>query len=371
MSRFRVVICGGGIAAVEGLLRLRRLAGEDLGITLLSPAEELRYRPVAVQEPFSRPGARRYLLRRIAQRTDAEWVKETLEWVDPDGQLVHTAEGHSLPFDALLVAIGARATVPYDHVTVFDDARPDETYHGIVQDIEEGYTKSLALLLPQGPTWPLPIYELALMTAERARSMSLDDLRVDIVTDEPAPLAPFGEGASEAVAALLERFGVTVHTNAQAEVPASRRLVVQPTGLELEPDRIVAMPLITGPGIRGLPTAEAGFIPIDGRCRVPGLGALVFAAGDAVDYPIKHGGLGAQMADVAAAGIHALAAGTDEPPALRPTIRGVLYTGEQPLYLSAWIDDGQTVSKVTTEQAWPADEKVVAEELGPFLQSLD
>ena len=267
MSRFRVVICGGGIAAVEGLLRLRRLAGEDLGITLLSPAEELRYRPVAVQEPFSRPGARRYLLRRIAQRTDAEWVKETLEWVDPDGQLVHTAEGHSLPFDALLVAIGARATVPYDHVTVFDDARPDETYHGIVQDIEEGYTKSLALLLPQGPTWPLPIYELALMTAERARSMSLDDLRVDIVTDEPAPLAPFGEGASEAVAALLERFGVTVHTNAQAEVPASRRLVVQPTGLELEPDRIVAMPLITGPGIRGLPTAEAGFIPIDGRCR--------------------------------------------------------------------------------------------------------
>ena len=103
---------------------------------------------------------------------------------------------------------------------------------------------------------------------------------------------------------------------------------------------------------------------------MPGLGAMVFAAGDAVDYPIKHGGLGAQMADVAAAGIHALASGTDEPPVLRPTIRGVLYTGEQPLYLSAWLEEGGTVSKVTTEQAWPADEKVVAEELGPFLQSL-
>ena len=370
MSRFRVVICGGGIAAVEGLLRLRRLAGQAFDITLLSPAEELRYRPVAVQEPFSRPGAARYPLRQISRRTDAEWVKETLEWVDPDGQVVHTAEGHSLPFDALLVAIGARASVPYEHVTVFDDARPDETYHGIVQDIEEGYTTSLALLLPQGPTWPLPIYELALMTAERASSMSMDDLRVDIVTDEPAPLAPFGEGASEAVSKLLERFGVTVHTNAQAEVPASRRLVVQPSGLELQPGRIVAMPLITGPAIRGLPTAEGGFIPIDERCRVPGLGAMVFAAGDAVDYPIKHGGLGAQMADVAAAGIHALASGADEPPVLRPTIRGVLYTGEQPLYLSAWLEEGGTVSKVTTEQAWPADEKVVAEELGPFLQSL-
>ena len=171
MGRFRVVICGAGIAAVEGLLRLRRLAGEAFEITLLSPADELRYRPLAVQEPFARPGARYYPLQRVAQRTDAEWVQDALEWVDPDAQLVHTAAERSLPFDALLVAIGARASVPYEHVTVFDDARPDETYHGIVQDVEEGYTKSVALLLPPGPAWPLPIYELALMTAERARSM--------------------------------------------------------------------------------------------------------------------------------------------------------------------------------------------------------
>lgn len=338
---------------------------------MLSPADELRYRPIAVQEPFARPAARRYPMGRIARRTNAEWVQDALDWVDPNGQLVHTAEGRSLSFDALLVAIGARTTVPYEHVTVFDDARPDETYHGIVQDIEEGYTKSLALLLPEGPAWPLPVYELALMTAERARSMSLDDLRIDIVTSEPAPLAPFGEGASHAVSELLGRLGVTVHTSSRAEVPRSRRLVVHPSEVELQPERIVAMPLITGPAIRGLPAGEGGFIPIDERCRVPGLGGRVFAAGDSVDYPIKHGGLGAQMADVAAAGIQALAGEAAEVPPLRPTIRGVLYTGEQPLYLSAWLDDGRTVSKVTTEPAWPADEKVVAEELGPFLRSLD
>ena len=37
MDRFRVVICGGGIAAVEGLLRLRRLVGEALDVTLVAP----------------------------------------------------------------------------------------------------------------------------------------------------------------------------------------------------------------------------------------------------------------------------------------------------------------------------------------------
>jgi sulfide:quinone oxidoreductase len=351
-------------------LRLRRLARDVLGITLVAPGDELHYRPLAVQEPFSRPGARRYRLRRVVERGDAGWVKDALEWVDPDGQAVHTAGGESLPYDALLLAIGSRLSVPYEHVTVFDDAHADETYHGLVQDVEEGYTGSLALLLPEGPAWPLPVYELALMTAERAYSMGLDRLRVELVTAEPSPLAAFGDGASRAVSGLLDQFGVRVHSDSTAEVPASRRLVVKPKGVELAPERIVAMPRILGPAIRGLPAVEDGFIPIDDRCRVPGLGGRVFAAGDAVNYPIKHGGLGAQMADVAAAGIHALAGPADEPPPLRPVIRGVLYTGGRPLYLTARLEDGEVQSEVTTEQAWPADEKVVAEELGPFLRSL-
>ena len=73
-----------------------------------------------------------------------------------------------------------------------------------------------------------------------------------------------------------------------------------------EADRIITMPRIAGPSIRGLAGAGAsGFIPIDKHCSVPGTGGRVFAAGDAVNYPIKHGGLGTQMADVAAAAIAA------------------------------------------------------------------
>jgi sulfide:quinone oxidoreductase len=371
MSRFRVVICGGGIAAVEGLLRLRRLVGDAFEITLVAPATELRYRPAAVQEPFSRPGVRRYPLRRITQRTNAQWVQDGLEWLDPGEQVVHTAEGRSLPYDGLLVAVGARAATPYEHVTVFDDARPDDTYHGLVQDVEAGYTRSVALLLPDGPHWPLPVYELALMTAERSWSMNMEDLSIHLVTPEPAPLAAFGAEASNAVAELLRDARIDLHTGSLAEVPESRQLVLRPSDTSLEPGRIVAMPRITGPEIRNLPTAEDGFIPIDDRCRVDGLGARVFAAGDAVSFPVKQGGLGAQMADIAAEGIAALAGADIEPPPLRPVIRGVLYTGREPLFLTARYADGDIESEVSHEQAWPADEKIVAEELGPFLRSLD
>lgn len=371
MSGFRVVICGGGIAAVEGLLRLRHLMGDAFEITLVAPAEELRYRPVAVQEPFSRPGVRRYPLRRIAQRTDADWVQDGLEWVDRDEQLVHTTEGRSLPYDGLLIAIGARVTTPYEHVTVFDDARPDETYHGLVEDVEGGYMRSVALLLPDGPTWPLPVYELALMTAERAWSMNIDDLSIHVVTPEPAPLAAFGAEASGAVGELLRESRIDLHTGSFAEVPGSRKVVVRPSDTRLEPERIVAMPRIAAPEIRDMPTAEDGFIPIDDRCRVNGMDERVFAAGDAASFPVKQGGLGAQMADVAAEGIAALAGANVEPAPLRPVIRGVLYTGREPLFMTARYANGDVQSEVSREEAWPAEEKIVAEELGPFLHSLD
>lgn len=97
----------------------------------------------------------------------------------------------------------------------------------------------------------------------------------------------------------------------------------------------------------------------------------MFAAGDAADHPIKHGGLGAQMADTAADGIAALAGADIEVVPLRPVLRGVLHTGAEPLYLTARIEDGRVESEVTRDRPWPADEKIVAEELGPLLRTLD
>ena len=371
MDRYTVVICGGGIAAVEGLLRLRTLAGDTLQIRLVAPNEELLYRPLAVDEPFALRRARRYPLSRIALGTDAEWLQDAAEAIDLQGQTVHTSGGQSLPYDALLLAVGARTTNSFEHVTVFDDAHADEAYHGLVQDVEGGYMRSLALVLPEGPAWLLPAYELALMTAERAASMGEEGLSVNVVTPEPAPLAALGEGASSAVSALLERKRVRVHANARPQVPGSGRVLVTPDGPELEVERIVALPRIEGRPLRNVPVASDGFVPVDELSRVPDTAEHVFAAGDATNLPIKHGGLGAQQADVAAAGIAALAGAAVEPKPLRPVVRGVLHTGEAPLYLTARFRDGQVESEVSPEPGWPADEKVVAEELGPFLRSLD
>ena len=155
-------------------------------------------------------------------------------------------------------------------------------------------------------------------------------------------------------------------------MPAPNQLLVQPHGLALHPDRIVAMPRVRGPSIRGIPGAGAhGFVPVDRHCVVPNTHGLVFGAGDATAFPVKHGGLSAQQADTAAAGIARLAGVELDLKPLFPELRGMLLTGRKPLYLRAWVVGGEAFrSEVSDEPLWSPPEKVSAEELTPYLASL-
>lgn len=373
MSDFRVVVCGGGIAAVEGLLRLRRLLGGSVDIDVIAPNDDLVIRPLAVSQPFAFGPPSRYELGRILTDNDAGWIKDTLAGVDREAQVVHTGGGESRNYDALLIAVGGRSVEAFEHVRTFSDGKADEAYQGVIQDIEEGYSKSIAFLLPDGPVWPFPLYELALMTAERAGSMGIDELEMSLVTPEVSPMAVFGRAVSDTVADLLERAGITVYSSALAQVPAARQVIVQPQGIELHPGSMIATPRIAGPGIPGLAGTDAsGFIPIDSACRVPGTDARVHAVGDAAAYPIKHGGLGAQMADTAASAIAQLAGAEVEVTPFSPLIQGKLLSGGAPLYISARLIGPRGFdSQVYDTPPWPEDQKVIAEELGPYLAGVD
>jgi len=111
----------------------------------------------------------------------------------------------------------------------------------------------------------------------------------------------------------------------------------------VRPGRVVALALLEGPRIAGLPSDAQGFIPVTELGEVRGLDR-VYAARDATAYPIKHGGVAAQQADVVAAAIAARAGLTGDPQPLRPVIRGALLTGLGTRYLVATpIGDGASI----------------------------
>lgn len=95
MDTCSVVVAGGGVAAIEGLLRLRRLLGDEAKITLLAPNDDFAFRALSVKEPFAQGAAKRHSIRHIASDTGAELVKDTFAWVDPTGRSLTPATAQS------------------------------------------------------------------------------------------------------------------------------------------------------------------------------------------------------------------------------------------------------------------------------------
>jgi sulfide:quinone oxidoreductase len=363
----KVVIAGGGVAALEAALALRELAGDRVRLELIASNSEFSYRPMSVSEPFAYAAAARYPLAEIAADAGAELLAEEFGWVDAAARVAYTAAGDEHPYDALLIALGARVKEPFAHVVTIDDRHMDDLLHGVVQDVEEGYVKSVAFVAPSRLAWPLPLYELALMTAARAFDMDVS-VKLTLVTAEPSPLALFGSTASEAVGELLADSGVEVITGATAHVVDAGVVILQPGDRELRADRIVALPELFGPAVRGLPAGEHGFVPIDQHCRVRGV-ADVWAAGDATDFPVKHGGIAAQQADVAAEAIAALAGASLEAAPFAAEIRGILLTGRRPRYLTARLRGSQGFSsEISDEPGWTPVAKISARYLAPYLE---
>ncbi|MEA2183731.1 MAG: sulfide:quinone oxidoreductase [Solirubrobacteraceae bacterium] len=364
-----VLIAGGGVAALEAMMALRALAGARVRITVLAPERDFHYRPMAVAEPFTIAHAWQAPLAAITADFDTRLITGTLDGVEPAEHYVTTREGERIAYDALVIACGTRVRPAFEGALTIDDRNLGGTLRGLVQDVEEGYTREIAFVAPAGAFWPLPLYELALLTAHRAYDMNVA-VDISIVSPEAAPLTLFGSGISRELTRLLHDAGITFHGSSYAHL-ADGELTLQPSGNRLRPGRVVALPLLDGPQITGVPTDPHGFVPVLEYGEVRGLDD-VYAAGDATSYPIKHGGIAAQQADVVATAIAARAGVAIEPQPLRPVIRGVLLTGEQTRYLEAeLVGDAGFSSTVSDICPWDPPTKIVARHLGPYLAHAD
>ena len=272
MRWMRVVVAGGGVAGLEGLLALRALAGDQVDLTLVAPDPAFTYRPLAVAEPFAMGHAYRVPLKQFADDAGAELVIDATVGVDDTARELRLRDGGARSFDALLVSPGARAVEGLEGAVTWWPGGDPEVYSGLLRDMDEGYSKRIAIVVPPGAVWPLPAYELALMTAGEARDMGHDDVSVTVVTPERRALSLFGDEASEAVAEELRKAGVELKAGAVARRDGAA-LVLEPCGERLDVQRVFAVPRLLGPALDGLPADEEGFIVAGDDARVRGLRA--------------------------------------------------------------------------------------------------
>src|SRR6185503_12678450 len=110
-----------------------------------------------------------------------------------------------------------------------------------------------------------------------------------------------------------------------------------------------------------------GFIRCDRYGKVYDT-TTVWAAGDAIAFPVKQGGLAAQQADAVAEEIAARAGADVKPQPFRPVLRGVLLTGRG----KAWLRKGLESPEGEAERRalfWPPT-KIAGRYLSPYLADL-
>jgi sulfide:quinone oxidoreductase len=362
-DRVRVVVAGGGVAALEAALALHALAEERVSVELVAPESEFVYRPLAVAEPFRLGEARRFPLRPLVEAAGARLRQGRVAAVDPDRYVIVTEEGEEIGYEVLVLALGAipRAAVP--GALTFRGPQDGPALARLLERAVEGKLRSIAFALPTGVSWPLPLYELALLTWAFLRDRCTMGVELTLATSEDAPLGLFGVQASEAIRTLLQIRGIALRVR-------ETTLCFDQGELRLDAhdpiavSAVVALPRLEGPRLPGIPHDRNGFVPTDEHGRV-GTEVDIYAAGDLTHFPLKQGGIATQQADAAAAHIASRAGANVEPTPFRPVLRGLLLTGLFPRYLRTDAESADTV--ISTEPLWWPPAKIVGQYLAPFL----
>jgi sulfide:quinone oxidoreductase len=363
----RVLIAGAGIAGVEAALALRAFAGDAVRTRLIDPGRRFRIPATATGRAFGVGSVEDHPLADVAARAGATLTRGTVAAVDAPRHVVMLAGGRLLTYDALIVAVGAWAEPALPGALRFAGHADTEAIRSAVEDIAasvaRGASPRLAIVIPSGCAWPLAAYELALMAHEHLTA-SGNVARIAIVTAEETPLAAFGPDAGAAVERMLGRSGIEVHTGREVEAWRWGRLELVGGGL-LPADRVIAMPVLRGPAIEGLPADARGFVTTGDDGAVSGA-PDVWAVGDGTAHPVKQGAVACRQADAVAATISRRLGIPAEELAYRPALRGWVYDTGRQRFVRAGRDasaDGDDLPL-----GWPVA-KVAGRFLTPFLQA--
>ena len=361
-----VVIVGGGVAGLEALMALRDLAGDRVELTLVAPEPDFTYKPLAVEEPFSLHPPERRALDPIAREFGSRFLQAALERVALAEHRVELSTGESLEYATLVVCVGGRPQPAFRQGTTFLASGEPLRIDDLLAHAAAAPSRRIAFVVPPGVTWPLPIYEVALMARRRAERLGLGELDHVVVTPESAPLIMFGSAASAELERLLQARGIAIETSTHAHEAGDGPLILSPGDHRLDAGDLVSLPLIVGPGIAGLPCDEQGFIPIDDHARVPDA-EDVYAAGDGTTFPIKQGGIATQQADAAAEHIAARVGAPVDPQPFHPVLRGKLLTGEESLHLEHDLRGGTGEGSAALDYLWWPPHKISGRYLAAWL----
>jgi sulfide:quinone oxidoreductase len=361
---------------------------------LIAPERSFSYRPLSTSVPFSFLDERSRTLDELAHGLGASLVRDGLAQVDEARGRVLTSNGDFLPYDTLVLAVGARVARTRRALTWRRGRERLSELTALLHGLEDDSVRSVAFVVPPRAAWPVDAYELALVASLAARR-GVSGTKVSVLTAETTPLEAFGSAPGEAVRVEFERAGIELITGVDVGVPdaheeagrdafssavariSHRRqrqesrdellLRLGPNG-SVAVDRAVFVPAVHGPAIAGTAHDHSGFVRVDEHARVPGQNGI-YAVGDVTALSLKHSTLASAQGTAAAEMIAADAGADITPEPWSRTLYGIVTV--PPHFPGApgspWLPDGEPV----THCLWWPPGHVAGRHLAPYLASLD
>jgi len=306
------LILGGGFAGLEAAVGLSK---QGLRVTLVSDRSEMFIYPTSI---WMVTGEHRreddvINLERAAAQYGFSFLLGNISAIDATHRSV-VVNGETLSADFLILAMGAhRFQIPgmsHTH-TVWGTPEDTEAVHQALERLIERGGGRIALGFGGNPKDGSavrggPLFEVLFNIDHLLRKRKIRDaFELTFFAPMQKPGARMGSKAADAVKSMLDKIGVR-------QIVGSKIEGFDENGVKLEGQRHLDADLTifipAGAGhaaIQGtnIPVNPAGFVTIDGQCRVPGFPG-VFAVGDIAavegpDWRAKQGHLTVAMAGVA------------------------------------------------------------------------
>ena len=282
-SRSRVVIIGGNFA---GLVAASRISC-DHDVTVVDPRADFEWTP-NIHELLSGVKHRAGVVLPRAEcvnRYGHSFIQDLVTGIDPDRNEVTTESGHTLPYDACLVAAGSVRTTfgvegADEHALGFRSVDDAERIAARLDKLARRKRRASVVIVGGGVSGIEAVGEIL-----RRRGQG-DEYNVHIVEVESDILDQQIDGLARDAAERIAAYPVTVHTNAVVKEVTARSVLLE-SGEKLAADLCIwSAGMVLPEFLRdaGLKNADDQWLPVDEKLR-SSHADNVFVAGDCAALP--------------------------------------------------------------------------------------
>jgi sulfide:quinone oxidoreductase len=318
----RVLILGGGFAALETAFLLRMRAHDACEIKLVADSDRFLFRPNTIYIPFGADPEHFFIeLPKPLERRGITLETGAVADVDPRDKKVTLEDGRELPYDQLVIATGAgmraqevpglteHAATIWTPETMLDLG---VRFQALRDAARAGREQRVLFLIPPNNKCAGPLYEIAFMLETwLRREHAREPVQITYSTYESSYIQAFGPRLHEVVIAEFAERGIEGHTNEEvSEVSAGQ--VRYTDGSTRDFDLLVAFPpYVAAKRFEDLPSDDRGFLQTDPQTRQVAGHPDIYAPGDAGDFPVKQAFLALLQSDSVAEHLAARISGRD------------------------------------------------------------